>query len=347
MADTLDIFNQDAFRVTTMAQGMRELKYVPGAIGRLGLFREIPIDTIDITIEKDADQQIFLVRSSPRGGVGQTFGKNRRSLRKLAVPHFQVDDAIYADEVQSVRAFGDAVATERLVDRISRRGGEVLQSFGLTEEYHRLKVITEGKMLDADGSVLFDYYTEFGEVAPTEYAFDLNNANPARGVFRTLAGKVVRDMGATLDGIPYTGILAICGDAFWDAMVIHSEVEKTYLNWQAAAEMRNGTISQNSLSSGVWGSMRLFDIDWINYRGGLNVGIDPNKVYFVPLGTPDMFRTVFAPADYMETVNTLGQRLYSKVWRMQNDKGMNMEFQSNVIHYCVRPRAILRGRVGT
>lgn len=345
MADMFDIFNQDAFRVSTMAAGMRELKYIPSFIGQSGLFRSMPIDTLDIAIEKDADQQIFIVPSSPRGGVGETFGKGRRTMRKLPVPHFQVDDAIYADEVQSVRAFGDAVATERLVDRITRRATEVSQSFTLTEEYHRLKVITTGQMLDKDGSVLFDYFTEFGESAPTEIAFDLDNANPARGVLRKAAAAVVRAMGATLDGIYYTGILAICGDAFWDSLTTHIEVEKTYINWQAAQEMRNNLVGNGQ--GGIWGAMNLFDIQWVNYRGGQTVGVDTDKVYFIPLGTPDLFRTVYAPADYIETVNTLGQRLYAKVYKMNNDKGMNMEFQSNVIHYCTRPRSILRGRRGS
>jgi len=341
MADALDIFNQNAFSVTTMALGMREIKYVPSYIGALGLFRTSTIDTLDFTIEKDADQNIFIIGSSPRGGVGQTFGKNRRTLRKLPVPHFQVDDAIYADEVQSVRAFGDAIATERLVDRISRRAGEVSNSFALTEEYHRLKVVTTGQMLDKDGTVLFDYYAEMGESAPSVIDMDLDNASPARGALRIKCAAIVRQMAQALDGIPYSGILALCGDAFWDQLVTHSEVEKTYINWSAAQDMRGNLIQMNSTTTGIYGAMSLFDIQWVNYRGGLSVGIGTNDCYFIPLGTPDLFKTVYAPADYIETVNTMGQRLYSKVYRMQNDKGMNMEFQSNVIHYCSRPRVII------
>lgn len=344
MADMLDIFNNNAFTVSSMAAAMREIKYVPGFISSLGLFRTTAIDTLDVAIEKDADQQIFIVGSSPRGGVGQTFGKGRRTMRKLPVPHFQVDDAIYADEVQGVRAFGEAMAVETLQGRIARRGAEVSQSFALTEEKHRLGVVTEGKLYDRDGSVLFDYYAEMGESAPTEIAFDLSNATPGRGAFRTVAGSVVRAMSQALDGIPYSGILAICGDAFWDAMIIHKEVEQTYLNTQQAAALRQGTINMDSIATGTYGQFSLFDITWVNYRGGQNVGINTDKVYFVPLGTPDLFRTVYAPADYIETVNRPGQRLYAKQWRMPNDKGVNFEYQSNVLHYCVRPRCILRGR---
>lgn len=57
-----------------------------------------------------------------------------------------------------------------------------------------------------------------------------------------------------------------------------------------------------------------------------------------------MRRRKLCPADYMETVNTPGQRLYAKQWKMDNDKGVNLEFQSNVLHYCTRPRVLIRAK---
>jgi hypothetical protein len=346
MADMFDIFNQDAFRVTSMATAMKEIKYVPSYISSLGIFREQTVNTTDVVIEKDADQQIFVVGSSPRGGVGQTFGKNRRQMRKLSVPHYQVDDAIYADEVQQVRAFSDPVATEMLQSRIARRAGEVSQSFALTEEKQKLAVVTQGKVFDADGTLIYDFYAEFGEAAPVEIAFDLDNASPARGALRKLCASVVRAMGTTLDGIPFSGILAICSDTFYDALTTHNEVEKTFVNWSEAVNLRAPIVGTGQ-NGGIWAEFKIFGITWVNYRGGQSVGITTDKVYFIPIGTPDLFRSVYAPADYIETVNTEGQRLYSKVFRMHNDKGMNMEFQSNVLHYCVRPRVIMSGRKGS
>jgi len=35
---------------------------------------------------------------------------------------------------------------------------------------------------------------------------------------------------------------------------------------------------------------------------------------------PGLFRTVYAPADYIETVNTQGQRLYGKQYEMQTER---------------------------
>ncbi|MFM8745984.1 MAG: major capsid protein, partial [Aestuariivirga sp.] len=58
-------------------------------------------------------------------------------------------------------------------------------------------------------------------------------------------------------------------------------------------------------------------------------------------GVPGLFKTLYAPADYIETVNRPGQRLYAKQWQKPNDKGVNVEFQMNALHYCTRPRVLM------
>ena len=69
---------------------------------------------------------------------------------------------------------------------------------------------------------------------------------------------------------------------------------------------------------------------WENYRGqvGGTAFIDTNKCHIFPLGVPGLFRTYFAPADYIETVNTLGRRLYVKQYDMPNGKGVAYLFAS-------------------
>lgn len=339
-----DIFNQDAFKVTTLAEVMREIKYVPSLVGRLGLFTEYAVDTLDIAIEKDKDQNIMIVPASPRGGPGATWGKNRRSMRNLRIPHFQVDDAIYADEIQAKRALGQERATESFQAYIANRAAEASVFFALTEEYHRLAVITQGKLLDADGSTLFNYFTEMGESQPAAVNFDLTNASPAKAALREACDDLWRAMSTTLDGLPFTGIVALCGDNFFKALVKHKEVYDLYLAASGAATLSLGRATIDavgSAASSTWGEVVFGNIRFINYRGGQNVSIDTNKAYFVPQGVPGLFRTVYGPADYMETVNTMGQRLYSKLWPMLNEKGMNLEYQTNVLHYCTRPRVLM------
>ena len=338
----MNIFTQDAFSVMRLTDALREISYVPSLIGQMNLFQTVSIDTLDIAIEKDKAQNGMLIQASPRGGPGQTFGKGKRSMRTLRVPHFQVDDAINADEVQQVRVFGEEVAVERLQSKIAERAAEASQFFALTEEYHRINILKTGRLLDADGSTLFDYFTEFGETPAAELDFDLDNATPAEGVFRKKCAGVIRQMASILDGIPYTGIMALCGDTFFDDLIAHKEVRDTYKGYADAANLRGAYI--NSGASGLHGAFDFGGITWANYRGGGSVGIDTNKCHLFPIGVPGLFRTVYGPADYIETVNTPGQRLYGKQWEMQNGKGVNLEFQMNALHYCTRPRVLIPGK---
>ena len=48
------------------------------------------------------------------------------------------------------------------------------------------------------------------------------------------------------------------------------------------------------------------------------------------------------PANYMETVNTIGLPYYAKQEPMDFDKGIEVETQSNPIHLCTRPAAICK-----
>ncbi len=49
--------------------------------------------------------------------------------------------------------------------------------------------------------------------------------------------------------------------------------------------------------------------------------IADGEAHAFPLGTVDTFGTYFAPADFNETVNTLGQSLYAKQAPRQFDRG--------------------------
>jgi hypothetical protein len=70
MNNILDIFNDDAFSVTSLTMLMRDIKYVPSYVSKMGLFTTSSVDTLDIAIEKDADANVFIVPASPRGGPG-------------------------------------------------------------------------------------------------------------------------------------------------------------------------------------------------------------------------------------------------------------------------------------
>ena len=56
----------------------------------------------------------------------------------------------------------------------------------------------------------------------------------------------------------------------------------------------------------------------------------------------ELLITRFGPADYMETVNTMGLPYYASQVPMDHHKGVNLEAQSNPLNLCTRPRAIIK-----
>jgi hypothetical protein len=260
----------------------------------------------------------------------------------LGVPHFQIDDAIYADEVQGVRAFGTETQLETVMGKVDERMSEHAQSFAATEEYHRIGAI-KGIVTYADGTTL-NLFTEFGVSQEAEIDFDLDNANPTPGILRKKCAALYRTVANNLGAVPFSGIRAECGDAFFDDLIAHAEVRASYLAQAEASELRRGYVDNGQ--SGVFGTFEFGNIIWENYRGavGNTSFVDSDKAHFFPTGAPGLFKSVYAPADYIETVNTMGKRLYMKTVEWDNSKGVGLEVQTNALQYCTRPKVLMKGK---
>jgi hypothetical protein len=266
--------------------------------------------------------------------------KPRRTMRMLAVPHFEINDAIMAEEVQGVRPFGQEDGTEAVMTKVGERMQTAGQSLEYTQEHARVGAVM-GVVTYADGTTL-DLYAEYGLAVPTE--FDMNlDAAAADGSVRATCAAIIRTIGTALDGQPFSGVEAICGDQFFDAMIKNPEVRASYLSYQAAAELRSGYVQAGQ----VWGSFPFGGITWTNYRG-FALGapmVATTKAFLYPTGVPDLFPTVYAPADYIETVNTMGRPRYVKQYPMPNDKGIHMDTQMNALNFCTRPYALQRAKL--
>ncbi|KAB2876899.1 MAG: major capsid protein [Bauldia sp.] len=328
-----DIFLNDAFSVIAMTEAINKIPFVPGRIGRMGLFAERRITATKITIEEKSGT-LSLLSPTPRGGPGQTFDKGKRNIRALVVPHLQVDAAIVADEVQGVREFGttDQLATVQGV--VNDKMAEQVPYFDATLEYQRVGAV-KGIITYADGSSV-NLFTEFGVAQEAEIDFDLDNANPAAGAVYKKCASVVRLVAGNLGGMPHTGIHSLCGDAFWDDLITHPEVADTF-KYQEGIRLRDRQ---------PWQTVDYGGITFENYRGavGATAFIDTDKAHFFPVGVPNLFSTHFGPADYMETVNTPGLPRYAKAIPMRNDKGMDIEMQSNPLSLCTMPKVLIKAK---
>lgn len=321
----LDVFRSDAFSTVSLTDAILKAPHQPRRIDQLGLFRSRGITTTSVVVE-EKDGRLSLIPTSPRGGPGSTIGAEKRTARSFAVLHLERNSTVLADEVQNIRAFGSEDATESVQAIVNERLVDLRSMHEVTLEHLRMGAI-KGQILDSDGStVLFNLFTEFGV---SQQTYDIDLSDP-RGSCVAIQRLIEAELGAE----PVASYRAFCGDGFFDTLIECDAVKET-LKYQESALLRG------DLRSGfVFGG-----ITFENYRG--RVGsvdyIESDEAYVVPMGT-NIFATYFAPADFIETVNTVGLPMYAKLG--DDPSGMNryqtIHSQSNPLALCLRPRAVVK-----
>ncbi|WP_142847235.1 major capsid protein [Telmatospirillum sp. J64-1] len=339
---TLDIFRQDAFSMISMTEAVEKAPYKPGFLGSIpDLIVPKPVRTESVAIE-EREGVLSVIQTSERGAPLAQRGTERRKVRDFRTVRIAKGDRLTASELQNIRAFGSESEFMQVQDEVMRRlGGPtgLRAEVELTHEHMRLGMV-QGKMLDADGSVIYDWFQEFGIPEPAEIDFDLDNASPEPGVVRKKCTQVVRAVMRGLGGVVAPGfqIIALCGDAFWDDLTAHSEVRETYLNQQEAADLRQGN---------AFGVLNYGGITFINYRGtddNSKVAVGADKCRFFP-SVPGVFEMAMAPAETFDFVNTPGQSVYSMiVWDKDRNAWVDIEVYSYPLFICKRPAALQRAK---
>jgi hypothetical protein len=324
----LDIFKSDAFSVVSLTDAILKAPFKPGRIGALGLFREKGITT-KIAVIEEKSGQLSLIQTSPRGGPASTLGAAKRTARSFLVPHLERESKIMADEIQGLRAFGSESEQAAVQPLVDERLAELRAMHEVTLELHRAGAI-KGLIYDADGtSTVYNLFTEFGVTQQTlAIALSVTTTD-----VRARSVAIQRLIETELGGEPVSGYRGFCGDEFFDALIAHTTVVES-LKFQESALLRG------DLRSGF----EFGGITWENYRGKVGtIDFFPTaEAYVVPVGT-SLFSTHFAPADFMETVNTVGLPVYAKtVFDDELNRFVKLHTQSNPLALCLRPRAVVK-----
>ena len=130
----LDVFNSDAFSMQSLTGRVNRATYVPGQIGRTGIFAEDGVTTTIVSID-ERNGHLALVEPTPRGGPGESTTFEDRRVIPIAVPHYQRDDMVSADEVQNVRAFGSESDLEVVQDRVDAKAAKHGRDLQVTLEH--------------------------------------------------------------------------------------------------------------------------------------------------------------------------------------------------------------------
>lgn len=327
-----DFFSQEPFEMLNVTKALRKMPYQERMLGNMGLFNEGDAEDLatDLVEIDEENGKLQVIHTKPRGAPAEEMAKDeKRKARLFKVPHMPAHDRIYPHEIQNDRVTGEIVL-DSAVRKVNDRLAKMRKAYELTREIHRLGSL-KGQLLDADNTVIFDYFTEFEVSQTTDILALTTPTTDVRGAMVDYARTVEDLLGETT----YTGLALLCGRDFFDNFVNNDSVKDTYKNWEAAQSLRA------DLRSGFpYGGMLVME-----YRGtrGLanNIGIiEDNKAYVVPMGS-DIFRTYTAPANFMSTVNTPGNSMVAKVVPDLADRWVDIHGDDNFLFMNTRPDTII------
>jgi hypothetical protein len=337
----LDVFLGDAFSFRSLTDAIDRQEFTPSFLGTIpGLFEKKSIRTEGVWLEeRDLGQRI--IQTSPRGAPPTTEGGDKRKVRGFKTFRLFEASTVWAHELQGIREFGQEAAVKDLSIEITRRQMKINKNFELTEENMRLGAV-QGIVVDADGSVLYDWWDEFSQTPGAEIVFNFSSS-ATEGAIIAQSNTIIRAMIRSLKGLGGTGVEvhALCGDAFWDAFTTSKEVRDTYKFNVEAPQLR-------SIVGRTWKTYDFGGILWHNYRGtddNSTVAVPTNKVKFFPAGA-GIFQVAYAPAERFEFVNTPGQGRYS--WMVVDtvrDSFASVEVYSYPLHVCTMPQALASGTI--
>lgn len=329
---SLDIFNSDAFNAVSLTNAINtstEGQRVPTLLD--SLFEEEGVSTTAVFIERENDG-LALVPTASRGAPGEVVTSGTRSVIPFNTLHLPTSATIRADEVQNIRAFGSETELETVMGLVGKRLIKMRSKLEATIRFQRAGAVT-GKIYDADGTtLLLDLHQQFGIAQQTH--------GMALGVDATkVLNKIIEAKRKAEDAIADSGIItgwvAVCGRGFWDSFTNHKSTTDAWDRFNDGQFRRDDLRPMGFQFGGV---------EWQEFYGsvgGVNF-IGADDAYLIPRGVDGLLLTKYAPADYMDTVNTPGQAFYASQEPLPHNKGIDLEAQSNPLSVCTRPRAIIK-----
>lgn len=334
---TMDIFNNSAFQTTSLSSMVMKRDFRPQLLGSLNLFNVQPVRTRSIFVDRK-EGGLTLIPTSADGAPPEVLDKENRSAVSLRTTRLAKRSTLYAHELDGIRAFGSETELMAVQREFATRVDRLNEDMELTHEHHRLGAL-QGVLLDADGTtVIFDYSTEFNEAIPAATSFELDVAGTdVHGITKNIARSMGRSGKGALAG---ASIHAIAGDDFYDALVSHPNLEKFYLNQQAANQLRED-------QGRIFESFKVGAITFHNYQGtddNSTVAVATNECKIFPVGARDVFNVAYSPLESMQFVNTPGQRIYAMtIPDRERNMWMQAEVYSYPLFYCQRPSVLRKG----
>lgn len=315
-----------------------ELLLVPnkwGLINELGIFSGEGVSQHSVTVES-AEGTLGLVTDKVRGERNNVNKDDTRALRSFAIPHFPLDDAIKPQDVQGKRAYGQPDAAETEAAVIARKLERIRMNHAVTLEAARAYALTTGNVYAPNGTVAGNFYTDFG-VTRKSIDFVLGTSTTDLTAKSEEAISHIQDN--ILSGEVVSNVVVLCSPQFFGKLINHATLKDAYKYYSSTQEPL-----RQRLGSGLYRRFVHGGVEYVEYRGSYNgnVLIPAGEAYALPMGTADMFKTYFSPANKFSHVNTIGEQAYVFTYRDAKDEEVTVQSESNFLNLIRRPAAVVQ-----
>lgn len=329
---------------------------IPNTVGitnALGLFQD------DYRTQKN----IEIVRTTKKSHIledrnwderNQTIAGRAQDSLLLKIPHFPLDDAITPNDIDGIVVAGSLAEFAELETVASVRADKMIdmrEAHSLTLEAARMQMIVTGTAYAPRGTVVTNFYTEFG-VTRTEIDVDFSGAADPRATINT-AKKAVRN--GLRDGQAGTvrSFVVLCSDSFYMALQQNAFVTDAfkYVDQGQALSvlLGRGGADVNGLDA-RFEQMSLFGCTFINAgaagyenaAGTFVPFIPEGDAYMLPVGVRDLFKTYYAPANRFGTVNRRAQGSYWYEYLNEKDDIIEIMTEQNFLNALLNPAAVVR-----
>ncbi len=324
----LDVFNTNAFGLIRMTRSLLRLPMAPTRLQQMGIFADEGITTAAVALE-ELNGQIALLASQRRGEPAQQAKHEKRKLRSITVPHFPYEDTILASALSGVRQFGSENAAQDVASVVNNRMQKMKNDHSITLEYMRAGTL-QGLVRDVNGT-LFNLFTEFDVSEQTQDFVFGTSTTPIREKVLDAKQKVEDKMG----GLAYDHIHCLCGYTWFRKFISHADVVTAWSRYQDGARLRDDPRA----------GFEFAGVTFEEYRGSVSSKdfFPATETRFFPVGSPGLFTTYYAPAEFVETVNTIGIPMYAKQELLPMGTGIKVHVQSNPLALCHRPEILVKG----
>lgn len=335
----------ERFSTLQLTMGINKRQNEYGLLNAMGLFAEEGITERFVKIET-RDQTLSVIPTSPTGTPAPADDDPDSRAVIPPIPTFRhaKKHTLLAESLQGVRAFGSEGEPEYIDVKMMEMLDKIQREHRQTKEFLRWQAL-KGNVYDVDGSkLLYNVYTLMGE---TQKTIEWDLANDA-AVDPILDGnnELLDYLEDEAYGELITGIVKFCSPAYFDALLKNKAFRDAYKYFSE----QGSDINPNRQM------VRAFaykGVTYIRHRGtctykkkdGTTVKhtfIPDGEAIAVPLGTVETFRTYFGPAEFLETVNTVGKEIYVKPKVMDLDMGIELHSFSHALNLVTKPRLVVK-----